>query len=253
MAEGTVEVSGGHLSGGSPIIVTAGQRFHAAARESRWTLAAASSDLKAETTPAVTPVVSPLGATPTTPTVSAAVPSAGPPALGPPAATLPPARAGSSTSSAAAPRSWQALARSGRYQEALSSVEKAGFGKACRRLGAEDLVQLGDAARLARSPARAEEAYRVARKRFPASDRPAFAMGLGAFEQRRDFRAAAKWFDIYVREYPNGPLAREAAGREMESWHRAGDAGRARRAARDYLTQAPTGPYAPLARQIAAP
>jgi transmembrane sensor len=261
MAEGTVEVSGRNLGGGSPIIVTAGQRFQATGRESRWTLA--SSALSAAGAPSSAravratnlpagPIVTPLDVTPGSPSPSSA--SAEAPSMGPPptAAPLPLARAGSGTSTAM-PRSWQTLARSGRYREALASVERSGFDKACRHLGAEDLVQLGDAARLARSPARAEVAYRTARRRFPAIDRPAFALGLVAFEQRRDFRAAAKWFDVYVREYPNGALAREAVGREMESWHRAGDAGRARRAARDYLSQAPTGPYAPLARQIAAP
>jgi TolA-binding protein len=250
MAEGTVEVSGRNLGGGSPIIVTAGQRFQATAREPRWTLAAASQEpvLAARATG---PVVTPIDTTPGSPASASAPPSLAPSA--PAAVTLPPPARAGSTVSTAMPRSWQAMARSGRYREALSYVERSGFDKACRRLGAEDLVQLGDAARLARSPARAEEAYRVARRRFPAIDRPAFALGLVAFEQRRDFRTAAKWFDTYVREYPNGALAREAVGREMESWHRAGDAGRARRAARDYLSLAPTGPYAPLARQIAAP
>lgn len=132
-------------------------------------------------------------------------------------------------------------------------VERAGFERACRRLGTEDLIQLGDAARLARRPARAEAAYRAAHQRFPGSDRPVFALGLVAFEQRRDFKAAAHWFDSYARQYPRGALALEAVGREMESWHRAGDDTRARRAARKYLDQAPAGPYAPLARQISAP
>ncbi len=245
MTEGTVEVSGGHLVGGSPITVTAGQRFHVTARASRWTLAAATLSDSASESPAEPAVA----AIPTAPSPAEGLPL---PTEAPPAVTPPPVRTGGSPA-ATASRSWQALARSGRYQEALKTVERAGFDRACVRLGADDLVQLGDAARLARNPARAEQAYRMARKRFPGVDRPVFALGLIAFEQRRDFRAAARWFDIYVRQYPNGPLAREALGRGMESWHRAGDAPRARHAARDYLADAPTGPYAPLARQIAAP
>jgi tetratricopeptide (TPR) repeat protein len=159
----------------------------------------------------------------------------------------------SARAAAVGSRSWQALARSGHYREALQAVERSGFEKACRKLGSDDLVQLGDVARLARDSSRAEQAYGAARRRFPGNDRPAFAMGLVAFEQRRDFHAAGKWFELYVRQYPNGALAREALGREMESWNRAGDSGRARRAADEYLSEAPTGPYARLARQIASP
>ena len=156
-------------------------------------------------------------------------------------------------SGAGASRSWQALGSSGHYQEALSVAEKSGFAKACRTLGAAGVVQLGDVARLAQNVPRAEEAYHAARRRFPSADRAAFGLGLIAFDQRRDFRTAARWFETYVREYPRGPLSREAAGRAMESWHRAGDKELAARAARSYLKQAPSGPYAPLARQIAGP
>lgn len=240
MAEGSVAVRGPGVDAASPVVVSAGQRFRASAHEAGWTLAAAS------TPPAV---------------ASISEPAADPTAVQPPAEApgeieaAPSARGGGSgpVGGAARATGWQALARAGRYPEALRAVERSGFARACRTLGAEDLIQLGDAARLARNPARAEAAYQAARQRFPASDRPAFALGLVAFEQRHDFKAAARWFQQYVQRYPSGPLAREAAGREMESWHRAGDSARAQRAAREYLEQAPAGPYAPLARQLATP
>lgn len=254
MSEGTVEVRGQQLAGSAPVIVTAGQRFHATARESRWTLASSSEpelapllDHASGNAPRV--AVTGLGQGDVNDGDDAATTSGAAPAEAP---VIPSAGARGSLSSPG-PRSWQALARSGRYQEALQTAERGGFDRACRRLAADDLVQLGDVARLARNPARAEQAYRFARHRFPGSDRPAFALGLVAFEQRRNYRVAGKWFDTYVRHYPKGPLALEALGREMESWNRAGDTGRARRAARAYLTQAPTGPYAPLAQQIASP
>ena len=247
MTEGTVEVRGYHLPGGSPIVVTAGQRFHASAREPHWTLAP--SALTSSVVPIPAPIAtSPRGAAPGIPSS----PSLAPPEEGPPA-TAPSTPTSSARSGSIAPRSWQALGSSGHYQEALSVAEKSGFTKACRTLGAAGVVQLGDVARLAQNVARAEEAYHAARRRFPSADRAAFGLGLIAFDQRRDFRTAARWFDTYVREYPRGPLAREAAGRAMESWHRAGDKELAARAAVDYLRQAPSGPYAPLARQIAAP
>lgn len=236
MTDGAVEVRGPGVGNQSPVVVSAGQRFSGSARDSRWTLAADSSGPAAEPAPAEAPV-------------AAGAPGARRPGAGAAAArTSPSARAAPETDSGA----WQTLAQAGRYPEALKMAERAGFERACQRLGAADLLQLGDTARWARNPDRAEAAYRAARKRFPANDRPAFALGLVAFEQRHDYRAAARWFELYTRTYPDGPLAREAAGREMESWQRAGDAVRARRAARDYLDQAPTGPYAPLARQLSA-
>jgi transmembrane sensor len=229
MTEGTVAVRGPGVGNQSPVVVSAGQRFSGSARDARWTLAA-------EGGPAEEPA-----------------PSEGPATTAAVRVARPVAHGGSARiSTGAGAGTWQAQARAGHYAEALKMVERSGFERACQKLGAEDLIQLGDAARLARSPERAEAAYRAARKRFPGNDRPAFALGLVAFEQRHDFKTAARWFELYTRTYPDGPLAREAVGREMESWQRAGDAARARRAARDYLDQAPTGPYAPLARQLSA-
>lgn len=237
MAEGTVEVRGPGIGGGAPVVVSAGQRFRATSAtsaEPRWTLAAANA--------------------PGAPRDPAPDEAAAPhPSEAPRPPALPARPALSAPAAAGAPRTWQIMAHAGRYDEALKMVERLGFERACRRLAADDLIQLGDAARLARSPARAETAYRTAHRRFPNSDRPVFALGLVAFEQRRDFKQAAHWFDSYGRRYPKGALALEAVGREMESWHRAGDDVRARRAARRYLERDSQGPYAALARQISSP
>ena len=246
MSEGRVEVRGGQIAGGTPIAVTAGQRFHATGGEARWTLAASSAPEVASTVPSAPAVPPGSAARPDGATVA---PTEEPQA----AATALPLSMSARGGAAAGARAWQSLARSGHYREALQAVERSGFEKACWKLGADELVELGDVARLSRDAPRAEQAYRLARLRFPRSDRPVFALGLVAFEQRQDFRAAGRWFDTYVRQYPDGPLAPEALGREMESWHRAGDQGRARRAARSYLEETPNGPYAPLARQIASP
>jgi hypothetical protein len=158
---------------------------------------------------------------------------------------------GAAASGADQAQSWQRLALAGRYEEALAAVEREGFDDACRRLGAEELVLLGDVARLAQDGTRADRAYRTARRRFPRVDRPLFTLGLVAFEQRRDFVAAARWFERYGQEFPRGALASEAAGRALESWHRAGRHARARSAALTYLARAPGGPYAALARRVA--
>jgi len=246
MSEGSVEIVGRHVADSSPIRVTAGQRFSASKNLSRWTIEAnqpvATATKPAALAPTPTPA-DPSGGE------SAANHDEANPALAPaPTATT------TGKSSAKVARRWQLLAKQGRYNDALDAIEKSGgFMATCRRAGAEELVQLGDVARLARRSARADQAYQLARKRFPDVDRPIFGLGLLSFEQRHDYAAAADWFATYLRKFPRGPLANEAAGREMESWQRAGSSAKAVSAAKRYLDSQPSGPYAPLARQIVSP
>ena len=149
--------------------------------------------------------------------------------------------------------SWRSLARHAQYREALSVAIGEGFDAQCDQLRAEDLVLLGDVARLGGDYKRADQAYRTALRRFPALDRPAFSMGLMAFEGRHDYRDAASWLSRYLREHPTGPLATEAAGRLLEAWNLAGETDKAREAARAYLRDHPTGPHRGLARRLATP
>jgi hypothetical protein len=146
---------------------------------------------------------------------------------------------------------WRKLASAQRYGEALTAAERGGFANECRRRDAADLLVLGDVARLAGSPSRAVQAYEAARAKRAAPDRSAFALGLVAFEQRHDFRAAAQWFATYLREQPRAPLAEQAEGRLIDAWQRAGEAGNARVAAKGYLARYPHGAYADLARRLA--
>ena len=148
---------------------------------------------------------------------------------------------------------WRIQAGRAEYREALAAAVLEGWRAECARLGADDLVLLGDVARLAGDLNRAEEAYRSARRRFPEADRPTFALGLIAFEGRHDYRAAGDWFAGYLRSFPRGPLAREAAGRLIESRLKAGDDGQAREAASSYLRAFPDGPHAALARRTVTP
>ena len=55
---------------------------------------------------------------------------------------------------------------------------------------------------------------------------------------------------LYLRDQPRGGLRREAMGRLLESWQRAGDQGKAAKIAQQYLLEYPTGAHAPLARQL---
>jgi ferric-dicitrate binding protein FerR (iron transport regulator)/TolA-binding protein len=169
----------------------------------------------------------------------------------PAAVALRPSRRSPAVSPAArAAGDWRALAAHARYRDALASAITAGFDAQCERLDADDLLLLADIARLNGDVWRAGEAYRAALRRFPSADRPTFGLGVMSFETRHDYRDAASWFSRYLREHPNGPLATEAAGRLVESWQRAGDAERARDAARAYLHDHPRGPHAALARRL---
>jgi hypothetical protein len=146
---------------------------------------------------------------------------------------------------------WHALVAAGRYRDALELVERGGFKEECRRAGGSDLLELGDAARYAGNASEARLAYQAARGKLPGGGRSAYALGLLAFDQERDFAGAARWFGTYLAEQPGGNLRQEATGRAMEAWQRAGALDRARDAALEYLWQYPHGEQAPLARQLA--
>jgi transmembrane sensor len=246
MREGSVVVSGVPGSTGTETL-RAGQTLRASRRRGGFEIVEAGEH--APEAPAPAPAAPVLSPEPT----AAPVPGA---AVRP--ITTPSAHPGhlavrSAESPGTSSDAWRGLAAGTHYADALKAAEKAGFESACGALGADDLVLLGDVARLAGDPDRAEQAYRAAHRRFPTVDRSAFALGLTAFEARHRYPEAAEWFETYLRQYPTGPLAREAAGRLLESWHRAGDGARARQAAHDYLARYPSGPHATLANQILQP
>lgn len=121
---------------------------------------------------------------------------------------------------------------------------------------AAELLAAADSARYQGDFDRAIESLTTVRRRFAGTDAAAsaaFELGRITFDTRRDFVRAGDWFDTYLRERPNGALAREALGRALEARHRAGDATQAEHLAVRYLTAYPDGPHAKLARKIAAP
>jgi transmembrane sensor len=146
---------------------------------------------------------------------------------------------------------WRSLYRAGRYQEGLAEAQREGFEQDCARLAVEDVVRLGELARLAHDYNRAELAYRAALKRSRSQPAEALiGMGKIAFDQRHDYAAASRWFGSYVQRFPHGDYAQEAAGLLLESRLKAGDNAAARDAAAAYLSSFPNGPRAKQARGI---
>ncbi len=148
---------------------------------------------------------------------------------------------------------WRTLTSAGRYRDALDLVERSGFELQCGKASGTELLELGDVARFAGSSVRAREAYAAARSQLPGGGRSTYGLGLTAFDRDKDFALAARWFEVYLAEQRHGELRREAEGRLMEAWQRAGDQERARRAAKQYLRDYPDGTQAPLARELATP
>jgi hypothetical protein len=148
---------------------------------------------------------------------------------------------------------WHQLAAAGKYAEALALLERRDFGETLRRATGEELIELGDVARLAGRSARAREAYLGARDKLPGGGRSAYGLGLTAFDHDRDYAVAAYWFGVYLDEQPGGDLRREASARLFEAWQAAGDRDKARATASRYLADYPNGPQAALARSLAKP
>lgn len=115
------------------------------------------------------------------------------------------------------------------------------------------LLRQADELRVASQGMRARELLLDVRRRFAATAgaaRAAFVLGVLSLETFHAPAEAARWFDLYLRESPDGPLAREALGRRVQSLHLAGDDEGARDAAERYLSRDPDGPFSPFARGI---
>ncbi|MFZ5892566.1 MAG: tetratricopeptide repeat protein [Myxococcota bacterium] len=143
----------------------------------------------------------------------------------------------------------------GQWADAIQAAERADFARVVANAPQGDLLQLADAARLSGRAARAVQALNAVRQRFPGSNEAAtaaFALGRIAFDQRKAYAEAARWFSAYLAEQPNGPLMGDAFGRLMEAHERQGDTDVAKADAERYLRRFPQGPYAPEARRILA-
>jgi len=145
---------------------------------------------------------------------------------------------------------WRALYKHGKYPDGLAAAEREGFEEICARGGVQDVLSLGDLARLAHDYNRAEQAYRAANRRFDHPPEAVMNMGRIELDEHNNPAAAARWFDEYVKRFPQGAFAQEVAGLLLESRLKAGDNAGARDAAKAYLSSFPDGPRAKQARGI---
>lgn len=154
-----------------------------------------------------------------------------------------------------ADKSWQALARAGEYRQAYAQVQDSGFARAVGTANEKDLLLLGDVARFAGGTRDAIHAYKQLRARFagtPEAATAAFSLARIHFDQRSNYALAARYFQSYLSDRPSGPLAREALGRLMECYQRAGNTKLARQTAERYLAAHPNGPHSQLARKLSS-
>ena len=115
------------------------------------------------------------------------------------------------------------------------------------------LWRLADAARFTGRGKLARETLLSIRKRFRDSWRArvaAFLLGRIAIEMLNDPREAAGWFNIYLRENPNGPLAEESLGRRITACRESGMKAESCRVAAKYLGRFPQGSFAEYARSV---
>ena len=144
---------------------------------------------------------------------------------------------------------WRELARQARHREAVAA---ANWDRELATATAQDLLLLGDSARLGGAPSRANIAYRGVRERFadtPAAAQAAFLLGRLAM-RTGDPGSGAAWFERSIAEDSDGPYAMVARGRLIDAYRRAGNEVAARRSALDYLDAHPSGPHANLARSL---
>lgn len=155
-------------------------------------------------------------------------------------------------STPASPPEWQALAAASRYGDAFAAVESM-LDRECESADSANLLTLANVARLTGHVEEAQRVLLALRRRFSRSPRAAMAafdLGMLSADRGRDAAGAARWFATYLDEAPQGPLAREALGRLMETESQAGHAARARDTARQYLDRYPTGPRTDLAKSL---
>lgn len=245
VSRGVVHVRGGHLNEYG-IRIAAGKRLVVDGPDGRVAVEAIGEEAPA---PAKSAAATTSGAP--------ALPSLEPVAPGPEAGgAAAPAWKPASRGTARAPKlfeSWKALYERRDYAAAVAAAETEGIDSLLGRLDIEDLWRLANASRFAHRGDVARRALLAVRARFadtPRASTAAFLLGRTELEDRANPGIARGWFETYLREAGDGPLAEEALGRLMEACDKAGSAGDAKRYAERYLSRYEDGLFAALAKSI---
>jgi hypothetical protein len=140
------------------------------------------------------------------------------------------------------------LEKAGKFAEALDVAKHQGLERLLQSGGSEALFCLSRLGRYQGNASLARGALIKIRDRFGKTKEAAnaaFLLGRQAAPAE-----AAQWFSTYLIEQPRGTFAREAAGRLIESYQRAGQFTQAQSAAKRYLNEYPTGPHAGFAKSL---
>jgi hypothetical protein len=140
------------------------------------------------------------------------------------------------------------LEKAGKFAEALDVAKHQGLERLLQSGGSEALFCLSRLGRYQGNASLARGALVKIRDRFGKTKEAAnaaFLLGRQAAPAE-----AAQWFSTYLIEQPRGAFAREAAGRLIESYQRAGQFTQAQSAAKRYLNEYPSGPHAGFAKSL---
>ncbi len=151
------------------------------------------------------------------------------------------------------PAAWLALYDAGEFHAAVSAARALGVDGVAATASQDDLWLLADAARISGDTAIAVNSLTAYRRRFADSDNAhtaAYLLGRLSLEELGDAGESVRWFDTYLAEAPDGPLAEEALGRTILAYDRLGESGKARAAAESYLDRFPDGTFAAIAGRV---
>ncbi|MBN2525426.1 MAG: FecR domain-containing protein [Deltaproteobacteria bacterium] len=145
---------------------------------------------------------------------------------------------------------WLVHYANGEYGKALDAAARYGIDALTEELDAVRLWKLQDAARVTRNYQVSVKILRRYRERFT-RDRnarvAAFLLGRIAMDKNQ-FSSAAHWFNTYINEDSNGPLAEEAHGLLIIVYEKTGQTHMAQLAAQKYLNRYQGGAFAQIAK-----
>ena len=151
---------------------------------------------------------------------------------------------------------WKQYSLEKRFSEALALAKTRNLGRLSNTLPEKDLWLLASTARYARDAGSAALLFTTFRKRFAQSTEratAAYLLGLQATNTGGRRQEAIRWFETYLSEAPNGPLAEAALSRLIRLHQTSGARQKAARLSSEYLARFPAGPFAEQAKKASQP